>query len=397
MSTLYIDKPMKAHTLMQAIARANRVYPGKDFGLIVDYNGMLKSLRQALALYALADEAKTEDEVIAPIETRVQALHDAIEETEAHLRFLKFDAQRLVGATGFARIEALADAVEAVYTSDDAKHRFEILARQVFVRFKALVMAPASFAFAERRDNLEAIYKKLEENRDNADVTDVLKELHRIVNDAIRTADTGNAPPEPRLYDLSKIDLKKLSDEFAKKVKRKASALQDIRKLVEEKLKAMLAHNPSRMDYYKKYSEIIADYNCEKDRVSIEETFAKLAALLETMSVEDRRAVEEGLSEEELALFDLLTTAKLSKAERERVKLASRSLLDSISKLVRPVERWTEKEQTQGEVEVLILDHLFRHLPTPPFCESEKQQAAQRVYLHIWQQSAAGLFPGVAA
>jgi type I restriction enzyme R subunit len=49
LSTLYIDKPMKAHTLMQAIARANRVYPGKDFGLIVDYNGMLKSLREALA------------------------------------------------------------------------------------------------------------------------------------------------------------------------------------------------------------------------------------------------------------------------------------------------------------------------------------------------------------
>ena len=55
-STLYIDKPMKAHTLMQAIARANRVYPGKDFGLIVDYNGMLKSLREALAQYALGDD-----------------------------------------------------------------------------------------------------------------------------------------------------------------------------------------------------------------------------------------------------------------------------------------------------------------------------------------------------
>ena len=86
LSTLYIDKPMKAHTLMQAIARANRVYPGKDFGLIVDYNGMLKSLREALAQYALGDEGGGEEEIVAPIEERVKALLAAIEETEKHLR-----------------------------------------------------------------------------------------------------------------------------------------------------------------------------------------------------------------------------------------------------------------------------------------------------------------------
>src|SRR6202789_4409571 len=79
LSTLYIDKPMKAHTLMQAIARANRVYPGKDCGLIVDYNGMLRSLRAALAQYALGDDGA--DPVLIPIEQRVQALIEAIEAT----------------------------------------------------------------------------------------------------------------------------------------------------------------------------------------------------------------------------------------------------------------------------------------------------------------------------
>ncbi len=91
LSTLYIDKPMKAHTLMQAIARANRVYPGKDFGLIVDYNGMLKSLREALAQYALGDDGAGDEEIVAPVEERVQALIEAIEATEAHLRGLGFD------------------------------------------------------------------------------------------------------------------------------------------------------------------------------------------------------------------------------------------------------------------------------------------------------------------
>src|ERR1700675_2546694 len=104
LSTLYVDKPMKAHTLMQAIARANRVFPGKDFGLIVDYNGMLGSLRAALAQYALGDDGAGGEEIIAPIEERVQALIEGIEATEAHLRGLGFDPASLIGAKGFARI-----------------------------------------------------------------------------------------------------------------------------------------------------------------------------------------------------------------------------------------------------------------------------------------------------
>ncbi len=76
--------------------------------------------------------------------------------------------------------------------------------------------------------------------------------------------------------DLSQIDFEKLRDEFASKVRRKHAALQDIREVVEKKLAQMLARNPMRMDYYKKYQEIIADYNREKDRVTVEATFAQL-------------------------------------------------------------------------------------------------------------------------
>lgn len=397
LSTLYIDKPMKAHTLMQAIARANRVYPGKDFGLIVDYNGMLKSLRAALAQYALGDEMGGAEEIVAPIEERVKALLAAIEEAEKHLRGLGFEPNRMIGSKGFTRIAAIADGVEAVYTSDESKRRFEIMARQVFVRFKALVMEPAAFTYAERHDNLEAIYKKLEERRDTADVSDLLKELHKIVNEAIRAVTPGADQRDSRLFDLSQIDLAKLQAEFAKKVKRKASAIQDIRKIIEDKLTQMLARNPQRMDYYKKYSEIIADYNREKDRVTIEETFAKLMELAQSLDAEQRRAAEEGLTEEELALFDLLKKPELSKADRERVKQVSRSLLDSILKLITPLERWTEKEQTQAEVEVFILDYLFQVLPMPPFTADETQGMARRIYQHVWQQTAAGMFAPASA
>ena len=118
-------------------------------------------------------------------------------------------------------------------------------------------MEPAAFAFALRHDNIEAIYKKLEERRDTADVTDLLKELHRIVNEAIRAAEPGGDQMDAKMFDMSTIDSEKLRDEFARKVRRKASALEDIRKLVEKKLEQMLALNPQRMDYYKEYSEII--------------------------------------------------------------------------------------------------------------------------------------------
>lgn len=390
LSTMYIDKPMKAHTLMQAIARANRVFPGKDFGLIVDYNGMLASLRSALAQYALGDDGPGGEEIIAPIEERVQALLEAIEATEDHLRKLGFDAKILIGSHGFARIKALKDAVEAVYTSDDAKHRFEILARQVFVRFKALLAEPTAYVFAERHDNIEAIYKKLIERRDTSDVTDLLKQLHRIVNLAIQTQAPGGDQSKGLTFDLSLLDLEKLRDEFAKKAHYKATVIEDIRTILERKLAEMLQHNPTLMDYQQKYEEIVAAYNNEKNRTSIEETFRQLMDLVVALDEEQKRAVAEGLSEDELAIFDLLKKANLKKTERERVKQASRDLLQSVKTRLSELDRFWEKEQTKADVQALILDKVYTDLPTPPFTPEEKEAAAASIFTFISQQAMTG-------
>ena len=392
LSTLYIDKPMRGHTLMQAIARANRVYPGKDFGLIVDYNGMLSSLREALAQYALGDDGADGTGIIAPIEERVQALIEAIEAEEAHLRSLGFDPATLIGSKGFARIEGLKDAVEAVYDSDDAKRRFEVLARQVFARFRALLVEPSALPYAERHDNIETIYKKLTERRDTADVTELLKELHRIVNKAIRAQSPGDDQAEGLTFDLSQIDMEKLRDEFAKKVRHKATAIQDIREIVEQKLAEMLARNPSRMDYQQRYEEIVAAYNRGKGRVAAEKTFRQLVEIMDELDAEQRRAVEEGLSEAELALFDLLKKEKLGRADRERVKQASRDLLATIKARLSDLDRFWEKEQTKAEVHVFILDEVFTSLPTPPFTEDEMKAVASDVYDHVWQQAVSGNF-----
>ena len=391
LSTLYIDKPMRAHTLMQAIARANRVYPGKDFGLIVDYNGMLKSLREALAQYALGDGAGDAD-IVAPLEERVLALADAVTVTEAYLRSLGFDPVGLIGAKGFTRIAGLADGVDAVLTNDESRRRYEILARVVFSRFKALLVEPSALAYAERHDNLEAIYKKLSERRDNADVSALLQVLHRIVNQAIASIAPGADQAGGMTVDLSQINIEKLRDEFSKKVKRKATVIKDIRQIVEEKLAQMLARNPLRMNYEKKYQEIIAAYNQDKDRATIEDTFAQLLDLANGLDAEQRRALEEGLSEAQLALFDLVQRDDLSKTDRERIKQASRELLAGVLQVIAPLDRWTEKEQTQAEVETFILDRIYQELPEPPYSSDDKQLVAALVYQHVWQQSLGGQF-----
>jgi len=131
-----------------------------------------------------------------------------------------------------------------------------VLARQVFSRYKALLMEPS--AFAERHDNIDAIYKMLTERRDTADVTALLKELHRIVNEAIHTRAPGDDQADGLTFDLSRIDMEKLRDEFAKKVSRTATAVQDIREIVGAKLAEMLSRNPTRMDHQQKYENIVA-------------------------------------------------------------------------------------------------------------------------------------------
>lgn len=246
-------------------------------------------------------------------------------------------------------------------------------------------MEPAALAYAERHDNLEAIYKKLSERRDTADVSELLKVLHRIVNEAIATHGPGADQAEGLTIDLSQINMERLREEFSKKVKRKATLIEDIRAIVERKLAQMLARNPERMNYEKKYQEIIADYNQDKDRATVEETFAKLIDLANGLDGEQRRAVEEGLDEDQLALFDLITRNDLSKTDREMIKQASRDLLAALETLISPLDRWTEKEQTQAEVETFILDNLYQLLPEPPYTGDDKQRLAGVVYRHVWQ------------
>lgn len=137
------------------------------------------------------------------------------------------------------------------------------------------------------------------------------------------------------------------------------------------------------MDYYKRYQEIIADYNREKDRVTVEDTFARLVEFANALDAEQRRAAEEWLNEEELAHFDLLFRENISKSDRERLKQASKSLLASLHALISSMPNWTKNTQTQADVKVLILDTIWQSLPRPPYAEQDVELLAARLYDHV--------------
>jgi len=142
--------------------------------------------------------------------------------------------------------------------------------------------------------------------------------------------------------------------------------------------------------YYKKYQEIIADYNREKDRVTVEATFVQLVKFAASLDPEERRAADEGLSETDLALFDLLFKDNISKADRERLKQASKGLLAALQDVLRSMHSWTQNTATQAEVKMFILDNLWQALPRPPVTDEETAATAKRVYDYVWQQSLSG-------
>lgn len=382
LSTLYLDKPLKAHTLMQTIARANRVYEGKNNGLIVDYIGILKSLRKALATYATggtSTEAGDADP-IRPKEELIEDLQEAIGETAAFLRRLGFELETLISAEGFDKIKAIKKAVEAAYTSDETRKKFELLAREVFRKFKAVLPDPAIERFQASYQAIDVIYKQLQENRENADISEVMKALQDVVSSGIETTKTEEPPV---IIDISQIDFEKLRAEFARS-EQKNTAVQMLKDRIEAKLQKMLDQNPSRIDYYQRYQEIIEAYNREKDRASIEKTFEDLLAFIDSLSEEEQRAIREGLSEEYLAVYDLLKKPELSGQERKKIKKLAQGLLDELKHSSLAVANWREKTTTTAAVKSDIFDFLFNELPPEYYSDHEVGERSEMVFQHVY-------------
>ena len=390
LSTLYLDKPLKAHTLMQAIARANRVNEGKNNGLVVDYCGILKNLRKALATFAgqadsghgeggETEPAKPEEELLADLAEAISFIRAFLTERGASL-------DDIITKTGFERNAAIVGAKEAANENDETRKRFEVMCREVFKKFKACINIKGINAHRAEYDAINVVYKSLQQDREKADITDIIRQLHRVVDEAIETQPerTGD---ETEVYDISKIDFERLRMEFERS-SAKRTTVQNLKQAIEQRLQRLMEQNPLRTDFQRHYEDIVVEYNREKDRVTIERTFEALIRFFNELDEEESRAVREGLDEESLAIFDLLKKRNLNSSDIKRIKAVAVELLARLKAEKLRIDHWRDKESTRDAVRIAIRDFLWREdtgLPVSSYTEDEVNAKAEEVFRHIYR------------
>lgn len=388
LSTLYLDKPLKAHTLMQAIARANRVHEGKNNGLIVDYCGILKHLRSALATFAgteaggpgdETDPAKPDEELLADLAETIAFVRAFLDERNASLG-------NVIQKTGFERNAAIVACKEAANENDETRKRFEVICREVFKKFKACINIQGINMHRADRNAINIIYKSLQQDREQADITDIIRQLHQVVDEAIETT-ADRVVEEQAPYDISKIDFDRLKMEFERSP-RKNTTVQNLRQAVEQRLQRLLNQNPLRTNFQLHYEEIVAEYNRDKDRITIEQTFEALLKLVQELDEEDSRAVREGLDEESLAIFDLLKMQNLSASDIKQIKTVAVGLLEELKAEKLRVDQWRDKEATRDAVRVTIRDFLWSDktgLPVESYTPDDVNTIYEDVFRHVYR------------
>ena len=288
---------------------------------------------------------------------------------------------------GFARNAAIVGCKEVANESDETRKRFEVLCREVFKKFKACINnVPGVNAHRADRDAIDVVYRSLQQDREQADIRDIIRVLHEVVDAAIDVR-ADRAGEDRPTYDISPIDFDRLKREFERS-RSQRSAVQALKHTVEERLRRLLARNPLRTDFQQHYEAIVADYNREKDRVTIERTFEELLKFFEQLEEEENRALREGLDEESLAVFDLLKKPDLGKDDIRRIKTVSKELLRTLKAEKLRVDQWREKEATQSAVKVVIHDFLYSDqtgLPAGAYSDDEVEATSEAVFAHVYR------------
>ena len=368
-STIYLDRPMRNHTLMQTIARANRVFPDKDNGLIVDYIGVFRNLEKALAIYGAANAGVGLDTPIQDKSELLVALAEAVATVDELCERFDVDLAELGTASGFAFIALRDAAVEALLVDDEVRTGFLAAADHARKLFKAVLPDPAAADHQQAVAVIRALAERLKEvaRSPNADITAIADAVDELLDRSvgaeeyvIRAAAEG-IDPDP-LIDLSRIDFDALAARFAG---RKRAETDRLAALLRQRSIDAARRNPTRFDLVERIEELIAAYNAGS--LNIDEYLRRLVALSQDLTVEEQRAVTEDMTEEELAIFDLLTKPDpvLDDAQRAVVKASAKRLLDHLhDKLVLD---WRRKAATTAAVRTTILDVLDADLPADPY------------------------------
>lgn len=359
-STIYLDKPMKNHTLMQTIARANRKYPGKEAGLIVDYVGVFRKLQEALAIYGGATGAGGEQPIKDKTEL-VEYLKHLIAQAITFLVKRGIDPEAIKAASVLDKIALLDDAVEKLIDTDETKKSYLGMATAVSRVYRAILPDPLAKVVVADAVLVSILAQKIKSLYPPADISHIMEQVEDLLDRSVAPVPyIIDEADHTKLFDLSKIDFDKLKDRFAKG--RKRTEAEKLRALLNQKLVQMTKLNPSRADFLERFEKLIEKYNSAS--LNIEAFFAELIKLTQDLSEEDQRAMREGLTEEELAVFDILTKPEpeLTDKERAEVKKVCKALLETL-KTEKLVLDWRDKPQARGGVEKAIKAILDQGLP----------------------------------
>lgn len=383
LSCLYLDKPLKAHTLMQTIARANRVAEGKSNGLIIDYIGIVKALRKALADYtANASGAGSADPTVDK-EKLIARILEIIASAESFLAGRDFALQALIAAKGFEKLDLLKTAANAVSATLEEKKTFQTCASELARLVKYANREDVETDVRQKYEAIAAIHRLLNQKRQTADNVDLMVEINRIISEYVQLEQAAEGITPSRQFDISKIDFDLLRREFSR-AKKKNLILKDLQDLVCERLDRMLLNNPSRIQYHERYQAIIEDYNSQQDRANIEKTFDELMKLVQSMDQEEQRYVREGFSsDEELSLYDMLFSEHLSKAEIQKLKKVAVELLQKVKARIAELDHWTDKQETKADIDNLIRDTLWNGLPEC-YDELRISSCRQKIYEYVY-------------
>jgi type I restriction enzyme, R subunit len=376
-STLYLDKPMKNHTLMQAIARVNRVHRNKINGTVVDYIGVLKNLQKALSIYGSGDNEAM------PIVDKTKILlqlEKNIIEIEDFCKNNKINIKSIIKAEHFSRIKLFDEAVENIVGKADNKKKFLHLVNVLWKNYKSILPEPKVKKFKDKLLTLKVISKKIRLLTPQVNVKEVMEKVDELLENSIDTSGylINEKNYKDRFIDLSEIDFDKLKAKFKKN---KNTQIELLKNSITDKLNRMLKTNHTRVNYNEKLQKLIDDYNTNS--VNTEEFFILLTSFVKDLNIEEKRHLEQKLSEEELVVFDILTKPhiKMTDKETNKVKKIAKQLLKKLKNEKITLD-WRKKQAARASVVVSIKDELTN---LPKCYDEVYEKKCDLLYQHIYE------------
>lgn len=389
LSVMYFDKPMKAHGLMQAIARANRVAKGKSNGLIVDYVGVVKALRQALADYTRDPyDGRSPDDIIVDKDELIERIGELTGQIASFMGDQGFELETLLVAEGFGKLDTIKDAVDAMSATDEVKKRFGIMCRMLFKLYRFVTRAEVGEDLARRRDAIRAVRSQMNQRRASAGTTELMRQVHDIVSEHVEVSESAEQAKESTRFDISGIDFGRLGQEFAR-AKQKHLIIDDLRSVIEERLELALKDNPLRIDFYERYERIIESYNKEQDKALIEKTFNDLMKLSQDLDEKQREWVREGFqNQQQMTVFEMLFKDTLTPAEIRKVKSVCIEMVSAIEERLGEMVHWTEKEETCSQVWTIVRNEAYK-LPESSYPDDVLDGCIKQIYGYFYSRDLA--------